>query len=59
MLAMLRTTFDSFLFLDLDSHLLMDVHHLFDYLDSKNVDALFWSDIAPIWLNNPILSEYP
>ena len=59
MFALLCNTFDSFLYLDLDAHLLRDANYLFDYLNSSETDAIFWNDIMSIWTKNPILEQYP
>ena len=59
MFAMLLTTFDEFIYLDLDVYFIRDVSHMFDYMSENRIDAIFWSDIQSIWLDNPFLSEYP
>lgn len=52
------TTFDEFIFLDIDNFPLADPSHLFDYLKTQNASALFWPDLLYLNQENPFWDEF-
>ena len=58
MYSLFLTDFDEFLFLDEDNMLVRDPEYLFDYMEEKNVSALFWPDIWPFYEDNPVWKHF-
>ena len=56
--SLFLTDFDEFLFLDEDNMLVRDPEYLFDYMEEKNVSALFWPDIWPFYEDNPVWKHF-
>ena len=38
--------------------LVRDPEYLFDYMEEKNVSALFWPDIWPLYKDNPVWRHF-